>query len=290
MGVYISKKTIAFSVVIFFLLAIGIVLVVHKNKPVKVIEVINDISPKIVTIGQSVEGRKIESYTYGSGEKNIAFIGGIHGGYEWNSVLLAYKFMDYLSANPEFIPKGLSITVIPSANPDGVFAVVNKEGRFTVQDIEISTSTAVGRFNADNVDLNRNFDCKWKSEAVWQNKKVSAGTKVFSEPEAQAIKKFVLENNPSAVVFWHSQSNTVYGSECKNGMLPETLKLMNIYSKASGYQVAKTFDNYVVTGDASDWLASINIPAITVELKTHETIEWEQNKAGIEALLEYYNN
>jgi hypothetical protein len=294
MRTFFSKKVIAVIVIIVVIFA-GVFYFTERQKNIasekaaQALLQLQNKSPKKNVIGKSVLGRDIESYKYGNGATNITFIGGIHGGYEWNSVLLAYKFMDYLSANPEFIPKGLSITVIPSANPDGVFAVVNKEGRFTVQDIEISTSTAVGRFNADNVDLNRNFDCKWKSEAVWQNKKVSAGTKVFSEPEAQAIKKFVLENNPSAVVFWHSQSNTVYGSECKNGMLPETLKLMNLYSKASGYQVAKTFDNYVVTGDASDWLASIKIPAITVELKTHENIEWEQNLKGINAVVDYFS-
>jgi len=43
-----------------------------------------------------------------------------------------------------------------------------------------------------------------------------------------------------------------------------------------------------VTGDAEGWLASIGIPAITVELSTHETIEWEKNFAGIRALLDHF--
>ena len=85
-------------------------------------------------------------------------------------------------------------------------------------------------------------------------------------------------------------SGAVYASECKNGILPETLKAMNTYAKASGYQAIKTFDSYVTTGDAEGWLASINIPAITVELQTHETIEWERNLSGIKALFEYYKN
>ena len=63
---------------------------------------------------------------------------------------------------------------------------------------------------------------------------------------------------------------------------------MNAYSKASGYPAVKSFDAYAVTGDAEGWLASINIPAITVELQTHETIEWERNLSGIKALFEYY--
>ncbi|MEK7514514.1 MAG: hypothetical protein AAB587_01715, partial [Patescibacteria group bacterium] len=91
-----------------------------------------------------------------------------------------------------------------------------------------------------------------------------------------------------AVIFWHSQANAVYASECEKGILPETLDIMNAYSKASGYQSVKSFDSYEITGDAEGWLASIKIPAITVELKTHEAIEWERNLLGIKALLTYY--
>lgn len=240
------------------------------------------------TIGFSVERREIEAYIFGQGEKHLLFVGGIHGGYEWNSVMLAYKFIDYLDANPEIIPDNLTVTVIPSANPDGIFAVTGKNGRFNITDIPSSEATVVGRFNADKVDLNRNFDCKWQPESTWRNEPVSAGTSAFSEPEAQAIKNFVLKNNPIAVVFWHSQSNAVYASECENGVLPETLNIMNIYANASGYPAVATFDSYEVTGDAEGWLASINIPAITVELQTHETIDWEQNLSGIKALLNYY--
>ena len=292
MSLAFSKKIIAVIVIAIVILGAVFLIVRQKNiaseKAAKELLELQRRTPKINIIGESVEGRNIESYTFGSGEKSLVFIGGIHGGYEWNSVLLAYKFIDHLKDNPEIIPENISVTIIPSANPDGVFEVVNKEGRFTIQDVEKSTSTAIGRFNANDVDLNRNFDCKWKSEAVWKNKTVSAGTKAFSEPEAMAIKNFAVENKPSAVIFWHSQSNTVYGSECKDGILPATKKLMAIYSEASGYKVAETFDSYVVTGDASDWLASIGIPAITVELKTHESIEWEKNLAGIKAIFKYY--
>jgi 3-deoxy-D-arabino-heptulosonate 7-phosphate (DAHP) synthase len=49
-------------------------------------------------VGTSVEGRKIESYTYGNGDTHLLLVGGIHGGYEWNSVALAYQVMDYFKA------------------------------------------------------------------------------------------------------------------------------------------------------------------------------------------------
>ncbi|MDD4804043.1 MAG: M14 family zinc carboxypeptidase [Candidatus Pacebacteria bacterium] len=247
----------------------------------------NDQKYKI--IGYSVEGRKIESYTYGTGENHIVFVGGIHGGYEWNSVFLAYRFINYFNANQTVIPSNLTVTIIPSANPDGVYKLIGKEGEFTVADLpENESQASLARFNANKVDLNRNFDCKWKATSTWKGNVVSAGTSAFSEPEAKAIKNFVLENNPKAVIFWHSQSNAVYASECKNGILPETINVMNAYAKASGYPAVNSFSSYEITGDAEGWLASINIPAITVELKTHETIEWDKNIAGVKALFDYY--
>ena len=244
-------------------------------------------------IGRSVEGRKIEAYTYpslssGSEEAHLLFVGGVHGGYEWNSVLLAYELIDYLTLNPGEIPEGLTVTVIPSANPDGVSKVIGVDGRFTRADVPEGISLAPGRFNARGVDLNRNFDCKWKPESMWRGDVVSAGSAPFSEPESAAIREFVLEHDPDAVVFWHSQSDAVYASECEAGILPGTLDLMNIYSQASGYPAVSSFDFYEITGDAEGWLASIGIPAITVELSTHESIEWEENLAGATALfLEY---
>lgn len=291
-----SKKSV---VTIIFVLAVlgvgaGVFTVLNKKSPeitpVAESEVVLS-GPTRSVIGRSVEGRAIESFAYGNGAMNLTFVGGVHGGYEWNSVLLSYEFMDYLEANPEVIPKNLTVTVIPSVNSDGVYKVTGKEGRFTESDVSTEKETlASGRFNANKVDLNRNFDCKWKPKGTWQSKTVNAGSKPFSEPEAAALRDFVSENNPVAVIFWHSKANAVYASECEKGVLPQTLDIMNAYSKASGYTAVKSFDSYEVNGDTEGWLASINIPAITVELKTHEAIEWERNLSGIKALFEYYGS
>ncbi len=241
-------------------------------------------------IGASVEGRAITAYTYGTGATRLLFVGGMHGGYEWNSVLLAYQFMDYLAAHPEMIPSNESITVIPSINPDGVFKVVGKEGRFAPSDATTSTTVlAEGRFNAHGVDLNRNFDCHWAPQSTWQNKTVSAGTAAFSEPEAQALRTFVAANHPVVAVFWHSQANAVYASECAEGVLPGTLDAMTAYATAAHYPAVKTFDAYPITGDAEGWLASQHIPAITVELSSHESVEWDRNLLGVQALITHWN-
>ncbi len=287
-----TSKQILIAVFALAVINIAVLVVTKKSNEAPVAEApqkaIETVSHKV--IGKSIEGRNIDAYVYGSGPTHLMFVGGIHGGYEWNSVLLAYQFMDYLKANPSFIPKNLTVAIIPSANPDGVFDVIGKDGRFTMADVptrEIPNGT--GRFNSHNVDLNRNFDCKWKPKGMWKNKVVSAGTSAFSEPEAVAIRDFVTEFSPAGAIFWHSKANAVYASECEDGILPKTIEIMNAYSRASGYTAVKKFDSYEVNGDVEGWLASIDIPAITVELQTHETVEWERNLAGIKALFKYYS-
>lgn len=288
-----TKRVIAAA---FVVLAITLILFASlKNRASEPLivptEVPRDLGPKHTIIGQSVEKRPIEAIIFGTGPTKLLFVGGIHGGYEWNSVFLAYKMIDYLTANPAAVPSDLNIAIVPSANPDGVFAVTGKEGRFAVADVSIDQEVlATGRFNGNDVDLNRNFDCKWQPTATWKSKTVSAGSAAFSEPEAAALRNYILANRPVAVVFWHSQANAVYASECEDGILSETLAIMRAYSQASGYSAVESFEAYAVTGDAEGWLASIGIPAITVELKTHETIEWEQNLAGLKALINHYHN
>ncbi len=288
MNLFSGKKVIVGFIILLAIVAIALYSFSKFNKKeVEIVPVVVPKSPVIhEVIGMSVENREINAYTYGEGERHIVFVGGIHGGYEWNSVYLAYRFMDYLKENPDTISPDLKVTVIPSLNIDAVYKVTKKEGKFEVEDVATSTKVLeAARFNANEVDLNRNFDCNWKPESTWRSKKVSAGESAFSEPEALTLKNFVEKNSPDAFIFWHSQANAVYASECNDGILPSTLDLMNTYAKAAGYPAIKSFDAYPITGDAEGWLASINIPAITVELKTHETIEWDKNLRGIKAVL-----
>jgi hypothetical protein len=90
------------------------------------------------------------------------------------------------------------------------------------------------------------------------------------------------------VVVWYSAAGGVFASNCHNGVMPETLAITNVFAAASGYQAYKEFNFYTITGDMVNWLAKKNIPGISVLLTTHEDVEWSKNRAGIEALLEYY--
>ncbi len=240
-------------------------------------------------LGTSVGGNKIMAYHFGEGSSELVFVGGIHGGYEWNTSLVAFKLMDYLKENPNVVPKNVKVTVIPVVNPDGLKKVTGKSDRFEPADVSKDQTVVVsGRFNSNNVDLNRNFDCDWQAEGKWQNKTVSGGTSAFSEPESLAIKNYIEAHNPKAAVVWYSSAGGVYASNCHNGVLPETTTILGKFATASGYPAHKEFNFYEITGDMVNWLASKKIPAISVLLTDHTNIEWEKNKAGIEALLKNY--
>ena len=240
-------------------------------------------------LGNSVEGRGILAYHYGEGSDEILFIGGIHGGYAWNSTLVAYELMNYLAANSDVISDNLKITVLPVLNPDGLSKVVDANGEFFAEDVSSSQEKAVeGRFNGNEVDLNRNFACDWKAEAKWQNKTVSGGDSSFSEPESLALKNYVEANNIVAVISLDSAAGGVYASSCGDEVSSEAKELVNLYADASGYTANNDFDSYEITGDMSNWFAKINIPAISVLLTNHDDVEWSKNLAGVKEILEYY--
>jgi len=295
------KKTIIILIVIILLAVAGFYIInlpsgeeVDTEEQTKTEEQKNneqvqeETGPKSV-IGTSVEGRDINAYTYGTGDTHLLFVGGIHGGYSWNTALVAYELIDYLNANADTLADNLKVTVIPVLNPDGLNEAVGATDKFTKAQVSTSEDVrAASRFNGNTVDLNRNFDCDWQSEGTWQTKTVSGGSAAFSEPEAQAIKNYIESNDPEAVVVWYSSAGGVFASNCHNGVLAETREILNVFAKASGYKAYDEFNFYEITGDMTNWLAKIGTPSISVLLTTHDDTEWSKNRAGIEALFEYY--
>lgn len=278
-------KKIIISIVVVILIALGVYFIIKSNNSVVVDRddtTLTDtqasstpvVNKEMEVIGKSVGGLDITAYNFGNatGTDKVLFVGGIHGGYEKNTVTVSQELIDYLKTNPSVIPANVKVSVIPVLNPDGL---AKGEG-------------AVGRFNGNNVDLNRNFDCDWQTNGKWQNKTVSGGTAAFSEPESQAIKSYIEANNFTAVVVYYSAAGGVFSSSCHNGILAETRNLTNTYAKASGYPAHEEFNFYEITGDMVNWLAKENTPAISVLLTNHTDSEWTKNKAGVEALLKYY--
>ena len=66
----------------------------------------------------------------------------------------------------------------------------------------VISDTFTGRFNGQDVDLNRNWDCNWQPTGIWRDQVVNAGRSVFSEPETLALRDFFLAQ-PVAVSYTH---------------------------------------------------------------------------------------
>ena len=183
----------------------------------------------------------------------------------------------------------MTLHIIPAANPDGIYAVTQKVGRITAADILITDleATFPARFNANGVDLNRNWDCGWSTSAFWRDLPVDPGPAPFSEPENRLLREFILSLQPAlaGVLFWHSQATLVSPGVCGEPHQP-SVDIATVYARAANYPV-RAFDSYEITGDASNWLAKMGIPSFSVELTTHQALDWERNRAGMLALLRH---
>jgi hypothetical protein len=238
-------------------------------------------------VGRSaVCGLPIISYQLGSGPIPVVLVGGIHGGYEWNTITLAHEMLGYLQRIPGTIPEELTVYMIPNANPDGLYAVSGVPIG-SVTGVDMDENTVPGRFNGRNVDLNRNWDCQWRADTVWRDQPTSGGEFAFSEPENVALRDFIVAKQPAAVLFWHSAATGVYSSGCGTTD-PASLELAQVYARASTYPLFESFEYYDITGDAGDYLATFQgIPSISVELTDHFNMNWQMNLDGLTALMRY---
>jgi len=217
-------------------------------------------------LGQSVEGRTIWAWQFGEGERTIVLVGGIHGGYEANTVLLSEMLVEHFRRSPEDVLPGIRLVIVPSANPDGT-----ERGR-----------GLEGRFNARGVDLNRNWGCEWSEEATLRERPVDPGPRPFSEPETLALRSFFISVEPDAVIFYHSAVGGVFMGACGNE--PAAGWMGRLLAEATGYPYYREFHYYEVTGDASNWLAERGVPAAILELYSQDEPEFDENLRGVMAL------
>jgi predicted deacylase len=222
----------------------------------------------VITLGYSVEGRALTARRFGEGERVLMLVGGMHGGWEANTVDLIEALSAHFEAHPEDIQPGLSLVLVAVANPDGL-----PHGR-----------SEAGRFNANGVDLNRNWGCEWSAEAVWRSQRVNPGVTAFSEPESRALAESIRTLRPAAVLFYHSAANGVYAGECDGDMTADSEALAAVLGEATGYRYGQPFSAYTVTGTAPNWVDGLGIPSVDVELRTWTDAEFEANLRGVLAV------
>ncbi len=126
--------------------------------------------------GRSVEGRDLFVHGRGDLAGGVLLLGGLHGDERATSLLLESFLEERLGFGKPF--PGLGVAVIPVANPDGY--------------------ARRSRYNANRVDLNRNFGKNWNAAS-----EEPPGPAPWSEPESRALRDLILEERPSRIVSLH---------------------------------------------------------------------------------------
>lgn len=223
-------------------------------------------SANTFVIGQSAGGRDILAWRFGTGSKVLLLVGGIHAGFESNTVLLINALIAHFEGTPVDVLPGMSIILIPVLNPDGLV-----RGR-----------TTEGRFNGNRVDLNRNWECDWSATAYWRQEQVNPGAKPFSEPETAALSVFMQQMKPTAALFYHAAANGIFEGTCND--VVDSAQLAAVLGDASGYSYGKPFSAYTVTGTEANWADGQGILSADVELAGSRDAEFDRNLRGILAV------
>jgi predicted deacylase len=227
-------------------------------------------SARELTLGTSSAGRPISAVRIGDGARKFVLVGDTHGGPEANTYALVSQLADYFRAHPEAVPASVSLYIIPTLNPDGL--ALNS------------------RFNARGVDLNRNMDTSadtcpendWTIhvQGAYGIESDTGGPYAESEVESRLIRDFLLD--AAGVIFYHSSGGDVFPAACEHA---PSIALAQTYAAATGYRYDRYWQNYLITGGMHDWAGSMGIAAITPELINGVDADYDQNLAGVQAVL-----
>lgn len=229
-------------------------------------------SPNVSVIGHSVENRPLEVHRFGGGPVSKLIVAGIHGGYESNTVALADEFIAYLNEHPQHIPEDTTLLILRSLNPDGLARSPNAEGRA----------------NANNVDLNRNWPFRWapnwSRDGCFNELILSGGSAPGSEPEVQALMKFIDLVRPRAIISYHSAALGIFAGGIN--IFEPSVSLAEAVSAVTDYPYPPIQTGCDYTGNLTDWASEMkNIPAIDIELTNHRDTDFEQNLRVLQVFL-----
>ncbi len=246
----------------------------------------------IENIGNTWEGRPIMLATislhvaYAHLKPALLYTGTVHAR-EWIGHELAVEFIHYILSNYDNNPDILNtltentLYIVPCLNPDG----------FVYSQRHFSFWRKNRRDNGDGtfgVDLNRNFSEGYR-KSTKTNSNVYSGPYPFSEPETQAIKKFVDEHkNITIALDYHSQGNVFFPAHKFNHESEIEGSDLNILCANMNYHIHKvTGRKYginrgkpptkLISGSGREYYYSKGIIAVVVEVGTRNIPDYIQN-------------
>lgn len=231
------------------------------------------------TVGQSVRGRDLEVAIIGDTRgAAVVVVGSIQGDQPNTRDLINHLINDF-DRDPDRIPANVTFYFIPTINPDG--------------------NAAGTRRNANNVDLNRNWDTfDWTANPAQPGGVVrgAGGSRPHSESETQSLADYLLslkrQNSDLRVVVWHSSqtlssSGHVYPGYTSSGLDRDALSLARRYADITGYAVKEDWAPYETTGELITWCAEEGIEAIDIVIpRSLSGSDRNLRNTTMEALLE----
>ncbi len=254
-------------------------------------------------VGTSIENRTIWALVISDNpqeleqEPRIRITGSIHGDENVTTEVII-RFIDYLTDNYstsqdiKSIIDNRYIVFIPMMNPDGVFYNT--------------------RYNANDVDLNRNFSAAWSSSST------AYGASPFSEPESSAFRDYSLFIGFHLSITYHTGAVIVnmpfdFGSAHYDDVKPVEYDLVTYFGET--YATSGSFletpglldgpyvnngtvnggDWYVVSGSLQDWsYVETGCIDYTIEISQQEKLStsdeidavYDLNRDSIIAFLE----
>ena len=184
-------------------------------------------------LGQSVQKRPISATTLtdtaSPNPQTVLLVCGIHGN-EAAATPSFWRLIGFLQSNPILL-KNRSVIIVPALNPDGI--------------------AAHQRYNANGVDLNRNFGAN--------NRKNSNryGREPLSEPESQILHDLILNSNPARIVMMHQPLKCIDYDGPAQPLAQHMARFTSLPVKKLGSR----------PGSLGSWAGNdLNIPIITFEL------------------------
>jgi hypothetical protein len=233
-------------------------------------------------IGESVSKQDIYAYKINNGKIKFAFGGGIHGN-EVGTVKLVKHLINFINHNKEKY-EGFSFYFIPIINPDGY--------KIGLQNPDYFGGGNIGRFNENNVDLNKSFPTKsFKQYSVWsrgdnysESVKVYCGEKGGDQPETKALINFLQKEKIQIFFNYHSAGGDVQAN--RNEL---SIKLNQIYSEAARFSNWTEEDWRALgqTGTLKEWTEENNIAFSEIENTVRWGSDWKNHKNSILKILEY---
>jgi murein peptide amidase A len=213
--------------------------VVSATAPVHVLALSSSVA------GRSVRGRAVSVTSFGSGDRRMLLLGGVHGNEYGTPVARALE--SYLLAHPKALPAGARIDLVGCANPDGFAART--------------------RANARRVDLNRNLPTRnWRRRLDPRDASsllgLTGGRSPGSEPETRAVLG-LLAGGYDVVVSLHSRAAVL---DCIG---PGAKALGRRMSALCGLPLGTVWYDPYITGSLGRYVPEkYRIPIVTVELRS----------------------